>query len=92
VDLEIFCTPRLGPAVVPEGLAQNEKVVWIDQQRDYLYAGARKSAFSSAENVLVYENPAAMDHGINILFSDGSVEFREMRWAIETLARCGAIV
>ena len=30
-----------------------------------------------------------MIDGINILFADGRVEFREMRWAIETLRRAG---
>jgi prepilin-type processing-associated H-X9-DG protein len=28
-----------------------------------------------------------MKDGINIVFADGHVEFREMRWALETLSR-----
>ena len=44
-----------------------------------------KGAMSPASAVLAYENPAAMKDGVLILFADTHVEFRDLRWAIETI-------
>lgn len=44
--------------------------------------------YATPSNVAIaYENPAEMKDGINLLFADGHVEFREMRWAAETVRR-----
>ncbi|HYO10797.1 MAG TPA: malectin domain-containing carbohydrate-binding protein [Tepidisphaeraceae bacterium] len=84
-DLEasVFINPRGATAAPPAG-TREEQAAWANATTDYRFPAAGKS--ESAVDVVAYENPAEMRDGINILFADGRVEFREMRWALETIA------
>lgn len=62
----------------------------INGNNDYLY-GFAGQRYPSARDVIVYENPAEMAWGIDVLRGDGRVVFLEMRWAIEALRRSGAV-
>jgi prepilin-type processing-associated H-X9-DG protein len=87
LELSTFVNPR-GDTVAPSpDLSQEAQIEWINASNDYVYI-TRRSA-DPRELVLAYENPSEMKDGINIFFADGRVEFREMRWAIETLRRAG---
>jgi hypothetical protein len=85
---ETFANPR-GPTPPPSATASDaEKVAWINASTDYVFRAAGRRSFAYAgEDVVAYENPADMPFGINLLFGDGRVEFREMRWALESIAR-----
>ena len=50
----------------------------------------RGSYSTPLDVAVVAENPGDMDGGINFVYTDGRVEFREMRWAIETIRRAAA--
>jgi hypothetical protein len=88
MELATFVNPR-GDTELPVGLSHEEQMAWVNAATDYVYLGRRKRASMDGDVVLAFENPAEMRGGINILFNDGRVEFREMRWAIETLRRAG---
>ncbi|MFI5378677.1 MAG: malectin domain-containing carbohydrate-binding protein [Tepidisphaerales bacterium] len=92
LTLETFINPR-GSTPLPSGnLTAEQKVAWVNASTDYIYVGAGKGANTArSDDVLAYENPSGMATGIGILFADGHVEFREMRWALETLARAKAL-
>ena len=86
IDPEVFVNPRGSSPPPPAGLTTyDEKAAWIDTTTDYTYVPFHKGAMSPASAVLAYENPAAMKDGALILFADTHVEFRDMRWAIETI-------
>jgi hypothetical protein len=91
-DPNVFRSPRTTTAPAPSGMTRDETVAWINAQNDYIYLGVGgigRRTFSGTP-VLMYENPAEMPTGIHILFNDGRVEFREMRWALETIAAAKA--
>jgi hypothetical protein len=87
-DLHIFVNPRGRTQLPPDSASKAEKVAWINSSLDYLYAaaGQRYTQFAPWE-VMLSENPAQMTGGLNILLGDGRVDFREIRWASETLHR-----
>ncbi len=87
-DLHVFANPRGTTQLPPDSASKADKVAWIDASSDYLYgaAGQRTSAFSSLQ-ILISENPAQMTGGLDQLFGDGHTEFRETRWANESLRR-----
>jgi len=47
--------------------------------------GRPKERKSAARICLMAERPDEFTDGINLLFNDASVEFRELRWATESL-------
>ena len=57
----------------------------MDASTDYLYIGRGFNYATPSEVAIAYENPADMKDGINLLFADGRVEFREMRWAADEI-------
>lgn len=82
----IFVDPRGSSLPPPAGMTPQQTEAWINGTTDYIYAPGRKRLDNTlGTTVLAYENPANMKDGILILFADGHVEFREMRWAIETI-------
>jgi prepilin-type processing-associated H-X9-DG protein len=85
---ETFINPRGSTTPPPADWTDEQKIAWINASTDYLYlaAGQSRGRFHS-QNVLVHENAADLAGGINLLFGDGHVEFREMRWALESIAR-----
>ncbi|HZN65580.1 MAG TPA: malectin domain-containing carbohydrate-binding protein, partial [Tepidisphaeraceae bacterium] len=87
LDPGVFLNPRNDTPLPPDGMNTEEAMAWVNATSDYVYAGANRRTSDPADTVLAYENPAEMADGINILFADGRVEFREMRWAIETIRR-----
>ena len=83
---ETFVNPRGSTPPPPAGATDEQKVAWINASTDYVFrAAGRPASRFGAGDVLAYENPADMAAGINVLFGDGRVEFREMRWALETI-------
>jgi hypothetical protein len=78
-----FINPRTKTAPPPAGATDAEIVAWINGSTDYIFAAP--NVRESRATVVVYENPAEMNDGINILTAYGAVEYREMRWALETL-------
>ena len=83
-----FVNPRGTTPPPPSDATDEQKIAWINASTDYVFrgAGGRVSRYYPDE-VVAYENPADMATGINLLFGDGRVEFREMRYALEALAR-----
>jgi prepilin-type processing-associated H-X9-DG protein len=82
--LATFINPR-GDTLLPTGLTEEEKIAWAARSTDYTYVCARRRYALGGDDVLAYENPAELKGGINLLFADGRVEFRELRWAIDTI-------
>jgi prepilin-type processing-associated H-X9-DG protein len=78
---------RRGDTAAPVGLSRDEAVAWVNASSDYVYIGTGRNYATPSEVAIAYENPAEMSGGINLLFADGRVEFREMRWAVETIRR-----
>ena len=86
IDPGVFVNPRgSSPPPPAEPTTYDEKAAWINTTTDYTYVPFHKGATSPASAVLAYENPAAMKDGVLILFADTHVEFRDVRWAIETI-------
>jgi prepilin-type processing-associated H-X9-DG protein len=88
VPIDHFINPRGTTPPPPSTWTDEQKIAWINASNDYLYlaANARQSRVTP-ETVVAYENPADLSGGILLLFGDGRVEFREMRWALEAIAR-----
>jgi hypothetical protein len=91
IGAEAFVNPRDGSAPPPpEGMTREEAAAWVNANSGYVYLGARRSMSMPVDMVLAYEDPRHRRDGINLLFPDGRVEFREIRWARETIARTAA--
>ncbi|MBC8105384.1 MAG: hypothetical protein H7Z14_02245, partial [Anaerolineae bacterium] len=85
--LQTFINPRTETTAPPANWTLEQNCVWVATKGDYVYLGNRKSASSFRPyDVLAYERPAGLTGGINVLFGDGRVEFREISWFDETLA------
>ena len=85
---QTFVNPRGNSPAPPAGMTAEQTAAWINATTDYVFRapGQRHSRFDG-EDVLAYENPADNALGINLLFGDGHVEFREMRWALESVSQ-----
>jgi hypothetical protein len=81
-----FINPRGDTPFADPSLSVDQQIAFINASTDYIYVGAGKR-FTSGDTVIAYENPAEMSDGINLLFGDGHIEFREIRWALETIRR-----
>jgi prepilin-type processing-associated H-X9-DG protein len=86
-DPALLVNPRGATPPPPAGLTREQKALYADAGSDYVYVGRGLNYTAPAEVVIAYENPAEMKDGINLLFADGRVEFREMRWAAEAIRR-----
>jgi hypothetical protein len=82
-----FVNPREPNPIQPPVLTRAQAPAWVAAHSDYIYVGAHKRASNPSDTLLAYENPAGMKGGLLMLFANGRVEFREMRWALETIAR-----
>ena len=82
VPLPTFVNPR-GDTTIPPGMTEAQKTAWAARSTDYQMLGGR--FYIPNDLPIAWENPAEMKSGINLLFPDGRVEFREMRWAIESI-------
>jgi prepilin-type processing-associated H-X9-DG protein len=87
---QTFLNPRFNSPPPPASPSDDQTRAWIDAQTDYVYLGAGRRDYDTP--VIAYENPAEAALGINLLFGDGHVEFREMRWALETIATAKAYI
>lgn len=82
-----FVNPRTGDTPPADGgWTLEQKIEWINARTDYVYLGAGLHPHAGAYDLMAYESPAGMAGGINLLFGDGRAEFRESRWAAETIA------
>jgi hypothetical protein len=86
LPLSAFVNPR-GDGEAPAGLTREQAIAWAAASTDYLYLGAGGNYTWPLDVAIVAENPAEMEGGINFVFPDGRAEFREMRWAIDTIRR-----
>ena len=86
VSLSDFLNPRLGSGTPPTGMPIDDAAAWINAHSDYLYYGKGRRGWD-APMVLLSENPDQFTNGINLVFADGSIPFRESPWAIETIRR-----
>jgi hypothetical protein len=83
-----FVNPRGSTTPPPSDWTDQQKIAWINASNDYLYlAASQRQTQARFQLVTAYENPADLSGGILLLFGDGRVEFREMRWALEAVAR-----
>jgi hypothetical protein len=87
LPLAVLVNPRGDTPPPPDGMSREERLAWVNAASDYVYLGAGRRSTARAEVVLAYENPAALADGILVLFADGRVEFREVRWAAEILPK-----
>jgi prepilin-type processing-associated H-X9-DG protein len=82
-----FLNPRSTTTVPANNWTDQEKADWINANSDYAYlSNGQRTTLFGADDPVVYEKSAGMSGGINLLFGDGHVEFREFRWADQTLA------
>ena len=90
VPVETFINPRTGTQPPPADWTPEQKAAWVDATTDFVFAapGVRYSQLDAID-LLAYENPANMKGGINLLFARADVEFRETRWATETIRAWG---
>ncbi|HEV7301051.1 MAG TPA: carbohydrate-binding protein [Tepidisphaeraceae bacterium] len=82
-----FHDPRGETPAPPAGMTTDETRAYIDASTDYRFLAGGLSAGQSSNMVLAYEDPARFTDGIYSLFANGRSEFREHRWAMETLRR-----
>lgn len=88
VPPERLVNPRGTTTPPPATFTAEQKIAWMNASTDYLYLAAnQRQSRISAQTVIAYENPADLSGGVLVLFGDGRVEFREMRWALEAVAR-----
>jgi hypothetical protein len=85
LNITDFLNPRRAHESPPPSMTLDQAAAWINENSDYLYFGNRMRWAERASFVLLAEKPDEFTDGINLLFNDGSVEFRELRWAIESL-------
>ena len=86
VDPSFFVNPRSESPPPPTDLAPGAQTAsWVDSTTDYFYVGAHKNITIPDTALVAYENPAMMADGINMLLGNFHTEFREMRWAVETI-------
>jgi hypothetical protein len=89
VPAETVVNPR-GDGALPAGLDRFQQAEWVLRHGDYqlLPTGDRIRGTSIPEQVAIaWENPAELKGGIYLAVADGRVEFRELRWAVETIRR-----
>jgi prepilin-type processing-associated H-X9-DG protein len=88
VTIDRFISPRGGTQPPPPEWSDEQKIAWVNASTDFIYLAANlRQSRANSQTVIAYENPADLSGGINVLFGDGRVEFREMRWALEAIAR-----
>ena len=89
IGAEVFICPGSGKTLPPNLNAPDEFVKWVDENSDYVYVGkGKKVAELGPEDVVVYERPGLHGgDGINILFGDGHVEWRNMSSATELIKK-----
>lgn len=88
VPIETFINPRGNTQPPPADWTTEQKVAWVNASTDYINAAPNQRFSLLATRLLAYENPATaagLKGGLNLLFADGRVEFREMSWALETI-------
>ncbi len=85
-DLDTFIDPRSTTQPPSDSASTQEKLDWIDHHSDYFYVGEGLRISSTAYDLVVSEKLSLHPEGINVLLGDGHAEFRESRWAQETLA------
>ena len=85
--VQTFINPRSETEPPPANWTLDQRRVWAAMQGDYLYLGDGRSQWRlSPYDIVAFERPAAFTDGINVMFGDGRVEFREIGWFNETLA------
>ena len=86
LDPQYFLNPPRLPAPPPSDLQTRQQMAdWVNSTTDYIYVGGHKTISMPPYAVVAYENPATMRDGIDLLRGDLLPQFREMRWAIETI-------
>lgn len=89
-DRSLFSNPRLGANAAPPppaGLNNADAAAWIDAHTDYALTRPNKSrGQASAYDPFLYEKPKGLADGLNVAIGNGTVQFRETRWAIESIA------
>lgn len=86
IDPQVFVNPRGTSPPPPSDLTTwEQKAAWVNSTTDYIYVGAHKSIAMPPGTPIAFENPATMADGLDMVFGDDHVEFREMRWAVETI-------
>jgi hypothetical protein len=78
-----FADPRLGTRV-PAGMTEQQAIIWAARSTDYRMLASNRR-FVPSDLPVVWENPAELRGGINLAFDDGRVEFRELRWAVDSI-------
>lgn len=86
IPVETFVNPRR-PTPIPPDLTPEQRAAWVNANAGYVYVGQTARSSDPADILLAYEKPAGLSTGIYLLFNDGRVEFREMAWGMETIAR-----
>jgi hypothetical protein len=90
VPAETFVNPRGDGGALPAGLDRFQQAEWVLRHGDYQLlptAGRMRGTSIPPQVAIAWENPAELKGGIYLAFADGRVEFREMRWAVETIRR-----
>jgi hypothetical protein len=87
ISIADFLNPRNQHETPPPNMTVDQTAAWINANSDYIYfgSGRRMNGNSPAAFVLLAERPGEFTDGVNLLFNDATVEFRELRWADETL-------
>ena len=90
VTAQAFVDPRDPSAPTPPpGLDDEAAGAWARANAGYVYLYRPRLSQAGAETVVMFEKPAGLAGGVNLLFADGRVEYREMRWAAESVRRSG---
>ena len=84
-DIHVFINPRGTTQPPPDSASKADKVAWIDASSDYLFEWPGQRTGLPPWKFLLSENPAQMADGLDQLNGSGAVDFRETRWATETL-------
>jgi hypothetical protein len=90
VNPAAFVNPRGNTPAPPANMTPEQTAGWLNAQTDYVYTGSNRRLLQPlGQTPLLYENPAKFGaaDGIWVLFYDLHWEFRDIRWARETIAR-----
>jgi len=83
----VFKNPRMNDRSPPPPANPKLLAGWVDQNSDYVWAGAGQDTTAGAHVPLAYEKPEQNADGINILYADGHVEFVPMPQATQEIQK-----
>jgi prepilin-type processing-associated H-X9-DG protein len=87
LDPHIFLCPASNTTLPANyaTMARADLARWLTDHGDYVYCGAGLTTGADPAQIVVYEKPEDHKTGMNILFADSHVEFKQMADAVQLI-------